>query len=59
MEAAFLEGGLKSNVYNNLQKVMAELGLMSQEKYDNTFEELIGGMYGCADATLLWFVRFF
>ena len=37
---------------------MVELGFMSQEEYDNSFAEIIRGMYGCFDDALLYFVLF-
>ena len=37
---------------------MVELGFMSQKDYYNTFSEIKGGMYGCVDDSLLWFVLF-
>ena len=58
VEAAFLEGRLKNKVYINLPKGMVELGFMDQSTYDNACAELTGGMYGCVDAALLYFVRF-
>ena len=58
MEAYLFEGELKTKLYINLPKVMVELGFMRPKEYYNTFSEIKGGMYGCVDASLLWFVHF-
>jgi hypothetical protein len=58
VEAAFLEGKLKSAVYIDLPVGMVELGFMSQEEFEKACAELTGGMYGCVDAALLYFIRF-
>ena len=58
IEAAFLEGRLKTKAYLQLPPGLVELGFMSQEEFDTTCIELKGGMYGNVDAALLYFVRF-
>jgi hypothetical protein len=58
VEAAFLEGKLKSAVYIDLPKGMVELGFMSSKEFENACAELTGGMYGCVDAALLYFMKF-
>jgi hypothetical protein len=58
VEAAFLEGKLKSPVYIELPKGMVELGFMDEEEFGKACAELTGGMYGCVDAALLYFIRF-
>ena len=56
MEAVFLEGKSKTKIYIDLQKLLVELGFMSQEKYDNVYAELTGGVFGYINADLLWSV---
>ena len=58
VEAEFLEERLKKRVFINLPKGIVELGFMDQETYENSCAELTGGMYGCVDAALLYFIRF-
>ena len=58
MESAFLEGKLKPKLYINLPKVVVEFGFIIQEEGDYSCAELIGGMYRCVDAAILYFVHF-
>ena len=58
VEAAFLEGRLKTPTYIELPPGLVELGFMTQEEYDKTCIMLQGGMYGNVDAALLYFIRF-
>ena len=58
IEAAFLEGRLKTKAYIALPPRLVELGFMTEEEYKTTRIELQGGMYGNVDATLLYFIRF-
>ena len=37
---------------------MAELGLMIQKENDNTCVKLRGGVYGCFNSALLYFILF-
>ena len=58
VEAAFLEGKLKTPVYIKLPEGMVELGFMTQHEYETHCAELTGGMYGCVDAALQYHIRF-
>ena len=58
IEAAFLEGRLKTKAYLDLPPGLVELGFMTQEEFDSSCIELQGGMYGNVDAALLYFIRF-
>ena len=58
VEAAFLEGKLKTSTYIDLPKGMVELGFLTKEEFDEYCIELLGGMYGNVDAALLYFIRF-
>ena len=58
IEAAFLEGKLKTKTYLQMPPGMVELGFMTQEEFDANCIELQGGMYGNVDAALLYFTRF-
>ena len=58
IEAAFLEGRLKTKAYIELPPGLVELGFMTKEEYKKSCIELQGGMYGNVDAALLYFIRF-
>jgi hypothetical protein len=58
VEAAFLEGKLKTSTYIDLPKGMVELGFLTPQEFQETCIELLGGMYGNVDAALLYFTRF-
>ena len=58
IEAAFLEGKLKTKAYLELPPGLVELGFMTHEEFNKTCIELRGGMYGNVDAALLYFIRF-
>ena len=58
IEAAFLEGRLKTKTYLQMPPGLVELGFMTKEEFDSNCIELQGGMYGNVDAALLYFIRF-
>ena len=58
IEAAFLEGKLKTKTYLQLTEGLVDLGFMTQEEFNSTCIELQGGMCGNVDAALLYFKRF-
>jgi hypothetical protein len=58
VEVAFLNALLMSTVYIEWPKGLKELGLLSQEKTNNTCAELTRAMYGNIDSPLQWLKTF-
>ena len=54
-ESAFLNAGLKREVFVGWPEGLVELDFMTQEEYDKTCARLGTSMYGNVDAALLWF----